>query len=181
MRARALVVPLAVMMLAACSTPEPGPTTAPAEVPVAESTPEEIATEAEATEPALMQLEIGDTFTTDLGSEITVHEVRLDIPWDYPPDDGGLWHAADIEYCLGETPPEPIAFQDFTWSWVMRTSEGYVLDHPSSWEDAMISPLLDLSQTSPVSGECYRGWVLFDGPEDADVTSVRFFELDWSI
>lgn len=127
------------------------------------------------------ELAVGDTFTTELGSAITVHEVRLDIPWDYPPDEGGLWHGADVEYCLGDTPPKTTAFQSFSWSWVIRTEEGYVLDHPSSWQDEMISPLLNLTEVVPIAGECYRGWVLFSGPEDAEITSVRLDNIDWAL
>ncbi|WP_148639565.1 hypothetical protein [Brachybacterium sp. SW0106-09] len=169
----------AVLLLAACSSPESSPP------PTTEATTTEGATVEEAapeeTTPALLEYEMGQTHTTELGSEITVHETRLDIPWNYPPDEGGLWHAADVEYCVGDTTPDPLAFQDFTWSWVMRTDEGHTLGHPGSWEDAMVSPRLDLTSSTPIPNECYRGWVLFSGPEDATPVSVRLDNMDWAI
>ena len=170
-RTRATVVAALALALAGCSgNPDPALTTGYSE-PTTEEPP--------TTE--LVELAVGETHTTDLGSEITIHEARINIPSDYPPDEGGLWHAADAEYCIGDTPPDQYAFEAFTWDWVMRTAEGHVLGHPSSWDDALVSPRLDLSSSTPIPNECYRGWVLFSGPEDATPTSVRLDNMDWSI
>jgi len=176
---------LAAFLLAGCSgvfgTGEPASTTPPG----AETLTEAESTTGEspgATAPTstLIQMDLGDTFVTDRGSEITAHEVRLDIPYDLESEEGGAWHAIDVEYCLGDELPELSVFQEFTYGWILRTEEGYVLDYPGSSYDDIIAPQLDLYSVTPVAGECYRGWVLIDGPMDVTVTSARLDELDWT-
>lgn len=179
------------LALAACSTPladdetvTPG-TTAEATATPTETTeaaqPSEEPTTTEGADTGLVQLQIGDTFTTDMGSEITAHEVRLDIPYEWEPDGGGAWHAINVSYCLSDTVPEAHVFETFTLDWIMRTEEGYVLDYPSSYSDDIVQPMLDLYGVTPIANECYRGWVLLDGPKDVTVTSARLGEVDWAI
>ncbi|MFC7374073.1 hypothetical protein ACFQRD_02190 [Brachybacterium sp. GCM10030268] len=179
-----------VLALASCSSPPaddesaaPETTTeasaSPTENPEAAGHSEEPTTQP--ADSGLVELELGDTFTTDLGSEITAHEVRLNIPYDWESDGGGAWHAVDVSYCLSDTVPDAYAFQSFTMDWIMRTEEGYVLDFPSSHSDDIVQPLLDLYSAMPAANECYRGWVLIDGPPDVEITSVRFLEVDWAV
>lgn len=181
---------LATLLLAGCGSTTGGgdaeeTTPSPAET-VAEETPETEATTPERSESPtptsnLVEMNVGDTAVTDRGSEITVHEVRLDIPFDYESEDGGAWHAIDVEYCMGDDLPDLEVFQQFAYAWVLRTEEGYVLDYPGSSYDGIVSPQLDLYSVTPVAGECYRGWVLIDGPSGTTVTSARVDELDWRL
>lgn len=178
-------------VLSACSTPPaddktaaPETTTKTSAIPTEateSSEPSEEPTTTETEDSGLVRLQMGDTFTTDLGSEITAHEVQLDISYDWEPDGGGAWHAINVSYCLSDTVPEVYAFETFTMDWIMRTEEGYVLDYPSSFSDDIVKPILDLYGVTPVPNECYRGWVLLDGPDDVNVTSARFGEVDWAL
>lgn len=128
-----------------------------------------------------IHLQIGDTFTTDNGNEITAHAVEVNIPYDFESDAGGAWHAIDVSYCIGDTPPETHTFQNFDIGWILRTEEGYTLDYPSSSWDDIITPQLELFNMVPAANECYRGWILIDGPSDATITSARFYEVDWDL
>lgn len=191
-RLRALVMPAAAalaLVASGCATEAPDePVTG--EVPTAEaataertSAPETSATSEAPTpaEPTLIELSVGEAFTTDRGSTITVHEVRTNIPFEFESEDGGAWHAIDAEYCLSDILPELESFQSFTYGWVLRTEEGYMLDYPGSSWDGIVSPALDLYSVTPGAGECYRGWILIDGPPDVNVTSARFYEIDWRV
>lgn len=184
------------LALASCAAPTEGEDagaagTSPAAVettteaaPTEESTETEEPTETVSAEPSdtgLIELEMEDTFTTENGSEITVHEVQVNIPYRFESDSGGGWHAIDVSYCISDVVPDLDAFQSFDHWWVLRTEEGYTLDYPSSHWDDIASPQLELFNTMPAANECYRGWILIDGPADATVTSARFYEVDWSL
>lgn len=188
---RRLVAVAALALLAGCAAEEPteittgyGEQTAEEEATVAadpEETTEEPSESATPTGSGLVELTVGDTFTTDRGSTITVHEVRVDIPYEFESDAGGAWHAIDTEYCLGDPAPDQAAFEDFQFAWILRTEEGYNLDYPSSSWDDIATPALDLYGVTPVAGECHRGWVLIDGPTGTTVTEARLDNVSWAL
>ena len=118
-------------------------------------------------------LNLGDTYTTPSGSDLTVYDYRPNTPnAEPPPADvlpaGVVWASADVEACNGPDLTGPIGFD----SWRLRTGNSLITRSSSTYGNAVLPQIDTELELSP--GECLRGWVQFDVPTDATIDSVVF-------
>lgn len=131
-------------------------------------------------------LALGESFDRGAGVLITVREVRTDLPGadrsGLP--DGDAWFAIDVEVCMGDTPLSPEYLQSFGDQWTLRTADGETLDWSPVPHDDVIEDQLDLYTTEPRAGQCHRGWVVLDGPADAEPVSAQVAiveDAEWQV
>ena len=129
-----------------------------------------------------VSLDLGDTFTTQSGNELTVYELRANTPNAEPPPqdvlpNGMTWSSADVELCRSADTTSGPTEAD---AWQLWTDQGGRIDIASTIYRNALVPAWDYSTTEvPIApGQCLRGWALFEVPPGAVVESAVFINTD---
>lgn len=138
-------------------------------------------------EPQRTRLPLGRPHERGEGITVTAYEVRT-LPRDGHADTapGVVVYAVDAEVCMEDVLLSPEYFQSFSVQWTLETSdpEGPVIDWVAGGYDGDLDGTLDLFTTQPAADTCYRGWVVLDGPADAEPVVARVQmspDVEWSV
>lgn len=114
---------------------------------------------------------IGTAQTLPGGTKITVHQVK--IPVDVPGIDtitpGYIWAGVESELCVAE-PNVSVSWNP----WGLTDDGGRQYKANSSLYNQFPQPSYPFAGDPVLPGECARGWIMFEVPNDGSITKVRY-------
>ena len=116
---------------------------------------------------------------------ITVHAYRQpSAPKAPPPDGGGEWGSAEVQWCLNSQPAGMKTA--VSWRpWALVFADGGIVKAASVEYSAFPQPMLPNDDRIVPTGRCVRGWVTFAARTDARPALVEYQPegvlLDWTV
>jgi hypothetical protein len=101
-----------------------------------------------------------------------------------PPSAGHMWAAADVQACALPGSVFQVTVSDAPWS--LRFADGTVVNVSQADDPQFPQPRYPSTPTALQSGECLRGWLIFQVPTGNPPTVVRYTpqggpSIDWLV